>query len=128
MAMAAQLTRLTRTLVAPVGLEPSRADQERLRRALADVLDARPETVPDDALADSQASRLDRLADNEPAESFVTGMRDALTAHEVEGWTRQTDSQPCPLCVSLADGVVRPPTVRMSRHTGCACWPMPALA
>jgi hypothetical protein len=127
LAMAAQLTRLTRTLVLPVGLEPTRSDQERLRRAVAEVLDARPSSIDSDDLTDSQSVRLARLASNEPAETFVVGMQTSLNSHQVSGWVRQTDSTPCPLCTSWADGLVRPPTMSMNRHTGCACWPMPVL-
>jgi hypothetical protein len=121
--MAALLSRQLGRLVAPVGLGPTRADPGRMRRALRTWWVAVPVTV---GLWESRQARLTRLAEAETAAQLQDTMQQAMVRQGVRGWVRATDVEPCPLCTELADGKVRPVTVKMARHEGCRCWPQPA--
>jgi hypothetical protein len=121
--MAALLTRQLGRLVPPVGLGPTRADPARMRRALRTWWIAAPVTV---GLWESRQARLGRLAVAETAAQLQDSMQQAMVRQGVRGWVRATDVNPCPLCTELADGKVRPVTVKMARHEGCVCWPQPA--
>lgn len=110
---------------APVGL-PVADDQPRLRKAVTSVLDDDP-AYPDtaDELAASQSLRLARLARAEPANATQDAVGEAMRRHPVKGWTRGLSAKACPLCRSLADGVMRSPDTRMARHAGCSCVQQP---
>ena len=121
--MAALLTRQLGRLVPPVGLGPTRADPARMRRALRTWWIAAPVTV---GLWESRKARLGRIAVAETAAQLQDTMQQAMVRQGVRGWVRATDVNPCPLCIELADGKVRPVTVKMARHEACVCWPQPA--
>jgi hypothetical protein len=121
--MAALLSRQLGRLVPPVGLGPSRADPGRMRRALQTWWVYAPVTV---GLWESRQARLARLAVAETSAQVQDSMQQAMVSQGVAGWVRATDAEPCPLCTELADGKVRPVTVKMARHEGCVCWPQPA--
>lgn len=99
----------------------------RLTDAVGSVLAARPESVDDDQLPQSRRERLTRIARAEPLYAGQSAFAAALVAAPVAvGWRRATGPDPCPLCTRLADGVVRPSSVRMATHTGCSCVQVPA--
>ncbi len=108
----------------PSGVVPS-VDQRVLRDAIAQVLDTDIETaVTPEQLAASREARLARLARNEPLVTAASTI-DGLMVDRGFGWVRRTDPDPCPLCVRWSDGKVRPASVRMARHVGCACVQQP---
>lgn len=114
---------------APLGLTPPPDDTERLRESVTTVLtqDIKTATTPEQ-VKESQVARLTRLARDTTAEAAVFGFIESARRREVQGgWTRETDVNPCPVCVGLADGVVRSWNVTMKRHTGCACVPSPSF-
>jgi hypothetical protein len=121
--MAVMVSEQLRMLVGPLGLPASRVDQARIVRAVRTILSGGPKTVE---LSVSRQMRFGRLAVAEPAAQLQDTMHRAMAGHRVTGWVRQTDSDPCPLCAELADGIVRPHTVKMARHEGCVCIPRPA--
>jgi hypothetical protein len=126
--LAALISREVGEVVTPLGLPADRADQARIRDAVATVLQARPDVVDDeDDLFESQRGRLGRLARAEPLEAFQGAMVAGMVAHKVPGWVRQTDADPCPACQQWADGKVRPTSVQMISHTNCACYPRPVF-
>lgn len=114
--------------VAPVGL-PILSSQTRLRDAVRTVLaaDIASATTPEQ-MATSRAARLARLARADPAGTAQDAAGLALQRHPVRGWVRTTSGRACRLCRGWADGIVRPATVRMIRHTGCGCSPRPVVA
>lgn len=120
LSLTAQIVRSLREPVPPLGLLAPDGDSERLQRSVASVLS---EEVDFDGpqLARSRSDRLARLGRDGAAEAAVWGMRLAMIERGVRGWIRVTDLDPCRVCSNLADGVVRPPSVVMKRHTGCAC-------
>lgn len=108
----------------PLGLTPPDGDADRLHDSVRSVLDERPDYVEDrERLRESQRLRIARLGRDSSAESATWAMRLAMLERGVRGWIRETDQNPCPMCRNLADGVVRPPSVVMKRHGGCACVP-----
>lgn len=107
---------------APLGLLPPDNDADHFATSVTSVLATKVVTATTDQEREaSTVSRLRRLARDAPAEAAVWGMRLAMIERDVPGWIRETDADPCPVCVGLADGVVRSPLVVMKRHTGCAC-------
>lgn len=126
LAVAATVARQTGRPVSPAGLDLP-ADQRRIRDAVGTVLEDRPTTVPDEDLPRSRSDRLARLARAETLSAGQTATQAAWAAVTVrDGWVRQPDSDPCPLCLSWSDGVKRPWSVPMNRHPGCGCIPVPA--
>jgi hypothetical protein len=121
--MAAMVSEQLKMLVSPLGLPADRVDQARMVRAVGTILAFDPKTVD---LTVSRQLRFGRLAVAEPAAQLQDTMHRAMAGHGVTGWVRQTDSDPCPLCTELADGVVRSFRSKMSRHEGCVCIPRPA--
>jgi hypothetical protein len=108
--------------VRPLGIPPNVQDPSRWVRASGTILDFEPEM--EDLLVSRQL-RFARLARAETATQAQDTMQVSMRANNVERWIRQTDNEPCPLCVELADGVARPTTVRMARHEGCVCRQQP---
>lgn len=125
LALAATIARQLGRSVGPVGIVET-SDQDVLRDAVRKVVDTEVEAEGDD-LAESRESRLARLARNEPLMTATKAMGAAMAARGITGWVRRTDVDPCPKCIEWADGVVRPPTVRMARHIGCSCIQQPVL-
>ena len=124
LALTAQIVRaLGQT--APLGLTPPPDDTQRLQQSVRTLLSEEIATASTPkALADSQAARLGRLARDSSAEAAVFGFMLGARERNLDGgWTRETDLNPCRVCTNLADGVVRPWSVQMKRHTGCACTP-----
>lgn len=110
----------------PLGIPTNVTDPSRWFRAAGTLLDAEPDTVDD--LLVSRQLRFARLARAETATQVQDTMQVSMRANNVERWIRQTDQDPCPLCTELADGISRPVSVRMARHTGCACRQQPVGA
>ena len=99
----------------PLGLTPPVGDVERLTGAFATILDT---TGPDD----DPVGRLDRLATAEPLAAAQSSWSEGLRGHGVDGWTRVTGGEPCPVCEDLADGSTFPPSVDMVvPHPTCCC-------
>lgn len=131
LALVAEYRRQLRQAVAPLGLAPDelQIDEDRILAALTATLDDDPIDLTDDAeLAASRRARLTQVARAEPLVTVSTAMHAAMSERKVPGWVRLPDSNPCPACSRWADGVVRPSTVRMARHRGCACIQQPVLA
>lgn len=129
LSLTATIIRTLGQRTAPLGLTPPADDTERLTQSVATVLGQEIDsaTTPD-ALRESQALRLGRLARDSAVEASVFGLSLGARTRGLDGgWTRETDPDPCPVCTGLADGVARPWTVTMKRHTGCACTPRPAF-
>lgn len=108
--------------VRPLGVPPVARNVAAWREAAATVLEFEPASVE---LSRSRELRLARLGRAETANAVQDTMQVSMQANNVERWVRATDSDPCPLCTELADGVARPSTVRMSRHEGCMCRQQP---
>ncbi len=74
--------------------------------------------------------RLERLARSEPLESGQKASVAAMTEQPlVEGWTRQTDADPCQLCQWWArEGRIWPKNHPFPSHKGCNCQPKIVLA
>lgn len=128
--LVAEYLRQLREPVAPLGLAPDAAhvDVHRLRDELIAVLDDRPK-VADTAenLRLSRRARLAAVGRAEPLVTFALSMRTAMLTRGVAGWTRVIGPGACPICVGLADGVVRAPGTFMARHPGCSCVQQPVL-
>lgn len=115
-ALAADLTARTGSAVPALGLFPDPGDADRLDGALRTLLDDGP-----------TRDRVTRLARNEPLSSAAEARHDGIARSiHTEGWTRQTDADPCKLCIDLT-GPVLPKYARMARHTGCSCVQIPAV-
>lgn len=125
LALTATIARQLGRMVGPVGIVDT-SDQQVLRAAVRKVVDTEVQ-AENEELAESREVRLARLARNEPLVTATKAMGAAMAARGITGWIRKTDPDPCPLCVSWADGVVRPPTVPMARHIGCSCIQQPVL-
>lgn len=115
--LAGSITRAQKAPTRPLGLQPDamQVDQDRIALALR--------TIIAGAVAE-RLFRLKRLARAEPLVTVSKSVQKGLLVHRM-GWIRVTDPDPCPLCTSLADGVVRPAEVPMARHRGCACIQQP---
>lgn len=107
--LALVLTVLRREAVPALGLSAT-ADTDRLEAAFGTAL----ETYDDPAPA------VTRIVTAETTGAGRDALADGMTRHKV-GWTRHTGGNACPLCTSLADGSVLPPSVAMVDHPGCAC-------
>ena len=124
-AVAVEIARQMGQPVTPVGLAAA-DDTDRLSRSVTTVLADDVEFDGDD-LTRSRSDRLARLSRAETLKAGVVATQAAwLLQGPSDGWRRQTDRDPCPICVNWADGVVRPWTIRMARHTNCACIPVSA--
>lgn len=130
LALTAALMHHLADVVHPLGLQPTDAeiDAARLGAAVGTVLAAEIKSVSTaEELVESRRVRLARLARAEPLSTTQDALGRAMTERDVAGWTRETSAKPCPLCTQWADGQIRPPTVRMARHTGCSCVQQPAF-
>jgi hypothetical protein len=119
----AEAVRQLRRTLPPLGLRPDpvQLDQARIQLALTRIIGADIDTADTPAeLAASRRARVSRFGADEAHLTLATATQRALIARQA-GWIREVDADPCPICIDLADGVVRPPTVRMARHRGCAC-------
>lgn len=126
--LAAALMVQLRKPVRPVGLRIP-ADQDRLRDSVRTVLTDQVDYVTTPAeQASSIELRLRRLARAEPSRTAQRAMTEAMKQQPVEGWIRGLSANPCELCVSWADGEVRPPWVEMAQHATCACIQEPVAA
>lgn len=127
LALTAEIIRAFRNVESPLGLTPPDSDAERLQASVLTVLTA-DVVFEGDELRRSQRDRLARLARDSSAEAAVWAMAKAALERGLKGgWVRMTDADPCKLCSGWADGVVRPWSVPMNRHTGCCCVPRPVL-
>ncbi len=127
-AVSVDATRALGQIAAPLGLAVPDGEGERLHRAVRTVLDQQVETpkTPEE-MSESRRARLKRLARDSAAEATVWATNLAMGGQGATGWVRMTDPDPCPVCQSLADGVIRSPLVMMKRHTGCMCVPQPVI-
>lgn len=126
----AEMVRQLRIPASPLGLRPTavQVDPHRITDDVQRIIAAEPETV---AAEDLASSRRDRLADwsrTEPLLTVASSVQVAMVERGANGWVRQTDADPCRLCVGWADGVVRSPGTRMKRHNGCACIQVPVFS
>lgn len=113
---------------APIGITPPPEDSERLQESVRTVLEADVDSAVTPAeQRESVTKRLARLGRDAPVEAAVWAMSVGGSERGIRGWVRETDIDPCPVCIGLADGVARPFSVLMKRHTGCACVPQPAF-
>lgn len=127
-ALAVMLARRLDDDAGPAGVARPDGDADRLAGAVDEVLDADIDTATsDEELRASRESRLGRLAAAEPLAAGQDAFMAAMAARRVSGWVRVTDPDPCPLCATLADGRVRPPTVQFARHPGCGCIQRPVM-
>lgn len=127
LSLTADIIRALLTTESPWGIAPPDNDNERLQISVATVLDA-DVSYSGDELRRSQRVRLERLARDSSAEAAVWAMAKVAIERGLKGgWVRMTDADPCKLCSGWADGVVRPWSVTMNRHTGCCCVPRPVL-
>jgi len=119
--LAAEVTRQIRRPTAPLGLRPTpvQTDQRRILRDVDRIIESVPATVEN--LSASRGTRLGDWGRTEPLLTVATAVQTGMTRRGAEGWVRQVDADPCPLCVQLDDGVVRSTSVRMARHPGCGC-------
>lgn len=71
--------------------------------------------------------RIERLGRGEATAAAHSAFAAAIGAHPaVTGWIRRAEPGACPICRNLAvAGPVRNTSIRMYRHTGCACVPIP---
>lgn len=123
-ALADQTGRPTR----PVGARTVTADRARFSKAARQIVqDAANETR-------DTAMQLERIARNEPIAAAQQQALDTYRSHGVTGYRRQTDADPCELCVWLVKahldpegiGYIYPTSKPMHRHIGCNCTPIPA--
>lgn len=122
-ALAADLTARSGSAVAPIGLGPDPGDAARLGKSFATLLDE----LDPGPLTQSDIDRIRRLAREEPLATAARSRGEGIARSRlVEGWTRQLDRDPCPLCIDWA-GPVLPPSARMARHTSCSCVQIPAM-
>lgn len=91
------------------------AERERLGAAV--------DTILADGLTDAAEMRVGRLALAESIEAARGRTAELMTGtEEIEGWTRQLDSDPCELCTWWArDARIWPASHTMPTHKGCAC-------
>lgn len=109
--LALVLTVESRRLIPAVGLLPSTyIDPARLAAAYTSALDLYADPVPS----------LMRITGAETTDTGRAALSDGMAARDV-GWTRHTGGTPCPLCASLDDGSILPPSVPMTTHPGCGC-------
>lgn len=122
LAVTAELARFLRETVAPLGLVPLevQTDRTRIAAALERVIATDHGDTPAE-VAESRAVRVARFGRDETLLTVATSTQRALVAFGAAGWVRQTDPDPCPVCVGLADGKVRSNTIAMRRHKGCGC-------
>lgn len=114
----------------PLGLRPTpvQVDRDRVVRDIDRILDNAPEAADSpEALTSSRQAQLHRLGRSEPLLTVATAVTAGMVARRAHGWTRMLSGTSCPLCTRWADGVVRPPTVRMGRHVGCDCIQAPVF-
>ena len=100
---------------------PETPDRQRIRAGLDTVLAGPHEQI---------ATRLERIALNEPIEAATSGAEQAIRADSrVKGWTRGLEADACEMCVWWwRQGRVWQSDHPMPRHTGCVCNPVPAIA
>lgn len=121
-AFAAEATVALQTAVPVLGL-PVVDDLDRLTKSATTVLDtARASEVPEKIVG--------RLGRAEPLNTAARTYSDTIRESPLtEGWVRQTDADPCTLCVWWSrSGRVWPKAHPMPTHTGCACVPRPVWA
>lgn len=125
-----EMVRQLRRPAAPLGLRPSavQVDQRRITADIDRIIDASPITVAPEDLSASRRLRLSEWARSEPLLTVASSVQVAMARRGANGWVRQTDSDPCRLCIGWADGVVRSPGTRMKRHNGCACIQRPVFS
>lgn len=117
LALSAELTRLRKRVVNPLGLSLPDDAQDTAQAALRDTLDS-PQYAVNAAAAVAVLGRSETLAAAQEATS------DGLIVHGVEGWTRDLNEGACELCRDLA-GDVLPASARMYHHKGCGCTQRP---
>lgn len=124
-----EMIRQIRQPARPLGLAPTpvQVDTARIAADVDRILDATPITVSPEDLSSSRRVRLADWSRTEPLLTVASTVQVAMAERGANGWVRQTDSDPCPLCVAWADGVVRSPSTRMKRHNGCACIQRPVF-
>lgn len=129
LAVSAAVARALDVDVDPIGLSTPDNDADRLVTSIRSVLteDIKGATTPEERDR-SRGLRLERLSRDSVPDALTWAMGLAMATHAKAterriGWIRATDIDPCRICRNLADGVVRPPEVRMKRHNGCDCVP-----
>ena len=117
LALTATLLRALRRPLPALGLGLPDDEPDRLTQALTTLFDDTNEPRP----------RLARLARAEPLAAGRRAYTAGMVERDVPGWRRRTGTDPCPLCRTLDDGSVLPPSVPMADHPGCSCTPVPVL-
>lgn len=125
-AVTAEMVRQQRRTASPLGLRPTSVQVDR-RRLDGDIDRILAEAPDVDDLAESREARLRRLARSEPLVTVASSITTAMVARKATGWTRLLDRDPCSICRSWADGVIRSPGTRMARHLGCGCIQQPVF-
>lgn len=71
--------------------------------------------------------RIERLGRGEATAAAHSAFAAAISAHPmVKGWIRRAEPGACQICRNLAAaGPVRNTAIRMYRHPGCSCVPIP---
>lgn len=115
LSVASQLTRLTRQIAVPSGVEPD-------------------ESIPSEASAAIREQTETQAYDQDPRTAMGVagaavvmtamqqGISDAMRTNRVEYFTRTTNPGACDICEEMA-GVVLPADVPMWHHKGCMCVP-----
>jgi hypothetical protein len=116
---------------------PPTDDLDRLVKAAHTILSEPPQDhhaaqsgePPPDPLR-TAGLRFERLAHAEPLETAQHFTIDVMAQQPlVEGWTRQTDADPCQLCVWWwREGRIWPKEHPFQSHKGCNCQPKVVLA
>lgn len=111
LALAAELTRLRKQIVLPIGIEPP---APLAPAVVTETLDS-----PQYALAAAGAVAV--LARAVTLEAAQEATHTAMEAHVVSEWTRDTEPGACEICEDLAGQGPAPATTPMWWHRGCGC-------
>lgn len=115
--LSAEITRQLRRVHRALGLtpEPQQIDRARISDTLSDVL------------ATEGPGRLGFTAASEVLLTVSTTVQLGMAERGATGWKRQTDANPCQVCVRLADGTIRSIATPMRRHNKCGCIQQPVF-
>ena len=131
LAVASALTFALGVALPTLGLQRPAEDPERLRAAVGTLFEhARALKVGAGAeRVRAQRAMLGRLARAEARDAVAEAMHLSILGHVDTapglGWLRRSDGETCDQCARWSDGLWRPATVRMKRHTGDQCLPVP---
>jgi len=114
-----EISRHLREPVPPLGLVPNdvQVDQDRMARDIDRIIERQ----------DDPEAELGEWAASENLLTVATAVQDGMRRRGIGGWVRQLSGISCPMCINLADGVVRSVEVEMARHLGCDCIQSPVF-